>query len=221
MIGVRANVKEAFFDRHAVIEAIDAKTRAALIRFGSFTMQEARQSIRSRKKASAVGQPPSSHTGLLKHNIFFAFDATAKSVMIGPVLLPRTVIGKDEGVRLHGATVPSILEHGGTEIRQISVRGKKHKIGDYGHIAIGGKVNKARSVRRAPVHGRMRTVARVKLTTAAMVARADRIDQELADLNLFQFGNQATKTVVIGPRPYMAPAFNKELGVLDTLWHTA
>jgi hypothetical protein len=98
---IHLKVKEFFFDRQAVLSKVDAATRKVLSKFGAFVRRAAKSSIRSRKKPSAPGQPPSSHTGLLKRLIFFGYDPASRSVVIGPAPLRSTV----------GA--PPLLEYGG------------------------------------------------------------------------------------------------------------
>lgn len=94
-------IKYLFFDSPKVIRAVDKSTRKVLSKFGAFVRRSARQSIRKRKRTSAPGSPPSSHTGLLKRFIFFGYDPDQKSVVIGPV--PLNQRGK----------TPSTLEYGG------------------------------------------------------------------------------------------------------------
>jgi hypothetical protein len=91
-----------FFDRSAVKSKVDTRTRKVLSKFGSFVRQTARKSMRKRKGVSKPGNPPFSHTGLLKKFLFFGYDANRRSVVIGPVMLP----GKK-------GRAPSVLEHGG------------------------------------------------------------------------------------------------------------
>lgn len=113
MSGMR--IKELFFDRKAVIDRVDKATRKVLSRFGAFVRQTARKSIRKRKKTSAPGSPPSSHTGLLKRFIFFGFDPQKSSVVIGPQRLSQKGRGD----------APALLEHGGkTTLKR---RGKRVK----------------------------------------------------------------------------------------------
>lgn len=111
MIGF--DIKRMFFDRQAVISKVDAATRRVLSKFGAFVRRSAKSSIRKRKKAAPPGQPPSSHTGLLKKFIFFGYDADRRSVVIGPTRLNQK--GRGEA--------PPLLEYGGkaTLVR----RGKK------------------------------------------------------------------------------------------------
>lgn len=104
MIGMKLNkAKSMFFDRRPIISAKDRATRRVLSRFGAYVRTRARSSIRKRKRASAPGQPPSSHTGLLK-KIYFGYDPGPQSVVIGPIKLNA----KSSGV------APELLEEGGT-----------------------------------------------------------------------------------------------------------
>jgi len=114
MIGFE--IKRMFFDRQAVISKVDAATRRVLSRFGAFVRRSAKSSIRKRKKPAPPGQPPSSHTGLLKKFIFFGYDADRRSVVIGPTRLNQK--GRGEA--------PPLLEYGGkaTLVR----RGKKKHV---------------------------------------------------------------------------------------------
>ena len=96
-------LKYLFFDSAAVVRSVDKSTRKVLSRFGAFVRRTAKQSIRKRKKSSAPGTPPSSHTGLLKRFIFFGYDTQKNSVVIGPTRLTENNRG----------AAPSILEYGG------------------------------------------------------------------------------------------------------------
>lgn len=102
MIGM--DVKKLFFDTKAVRSKVDAATRRVLSRFGAFVRRTARSSIRKRKRISKPGDPPSSHTGLLRRFIWFGYEPDRNSVVIGPVRLTGNRRGK----------APSVLEHGGT-----------------------------------------------------------------------------------------------------------
>ena len=94
--------KSQFFDRLRITSKADAQTKKTLSRFGAFVRQSARQSIRKRKKSSRPGQPPSSHTGILKQFIYFGYDSYRRSVVIGPVVTSRKSSG-----------IPEVLEYGG------------------------------------------------------------------------------------------------------------
>jgi len=101
--------KSIFFDRAAVLNAVDKGTKNVLSKFGAFVRTTARHSIKKRKSASPAGSPPSSHTGLLKKFIFFGYDRDEQSVVIGPAKLNS------------GTNAPHTLEHGGTS----KTKGKK------------------------------------------------------------------------------------------------
>jgi hypothetical protein len=94
--------KNVFFDRKTVRSAVDRATRRVLSKFGAFVRRGAKSSIRKRKRASAPGEPPSSHTGLLRRFIFFGYDRSERSVVIGPQRLNQKV-----------GDAPHALEHGG------------------------------------------------------------------------------------------------------------
>ena len=98
--------KAGFFDRAAVLGAVDRATRKVLSRFGAFVRTTARSSIRRRKNISRPGQAPTSWTGLLKKFLFFSFDRASRSVVIGPVRLSES-----------RGEAPPLLEHGGTATR--------------------------------------------------------------------------------------------------------
>jgi len=108
--------KQTFFDRKAVRSAVDRTTRRVLSRFGAFVRRAAKSSIRKRKRVSAPGEPPSSHTGLLKKFIFFGYDRPRRSVVIGPQRLNQKI-----------GDAPAALEHGGTSTVIEGLRGKRKK----------------------------------------------------------------------------------------------
>lgn len=109
-MGLRLDqTKGAFFDAKPVKRAVDKTTRRVLSRFGAYVRTRARQSIRKRKKPSAPGQPPSSHTGTLKRLILFAYEAARKNLIAGPLLAETGGPHKPAG-----ATVPEVLEYGGS-----------------------------------------------------------------------------------------------------------
>jgi hypothetical protein len=109
-----AKFKNFFFDRANVIKAMDAGTRQALIRAGSYIKTSARSSMRRRKRASAPGQPPSAHVGLLKTLLFFVYDPSKKTVVVGPVGFKK-------------AEAPNLNEFGGTVTRRVRGKSKQAK----------------------------------------------------------------------------------------------
>jgi len=96
-----------FFDRKKVMSAVDKATGRVLSRFGAFVRQTAKSSIRRRKNPSKPGQAPTSWIGLLKKFLFFSFDRSKRSVVIGPARLNKP-----------SNDAPEVLEHGGTASRR-------------------------------------------------------------------------------------------------------
>jgi hypothetical protein len=107
-------VKTLFFDKPAVVAAVDKATRKVLNRIGGMIRLTARRSIKKApngKSASKPGKPPLSHTGLLRNYIYYSFDPQARSVVVGPVAL-----------RAKGKNVPHTLEYSGnTKIRNKNI----------------------------------------------------------------------------------------------------
>jgi hypothetical protein len=106
-----SKTKRSFFDRKAVLDATSRAEHKVLGRFGAFVRRKAKGSIRKRKKISEPGKPPSSHTGVLKNFIFFAWDATKRAVVIGPTLANMLSFTRDR--QPVNGTIPEALEYGG------------------------------------------------------------------------------------------------------------
>ena len=102
---VRVDI-ETFFDRDAVLDALNKSEQRLLSKAGAFTRQTARRSIRKRNRPAEPGKPPSSHTGFYKRSILFGYDKPNHSVVIGP----SATFGGDE--------VPNLLEFGGRAKRR-------------------------------------------------------------------------------------------------------
>ncbi len=101
--------KGNFFDRDAVLKAVDSATHKNLSKAGAFVRTIAQRSMRYTTKwqsHSEPGKPPLAHkqNPLLRKLLFFAFDRTNKSVVVGPVKAKRGI-------------VPRLMEEGG-EVRQ-------------------------------------------------------------------------------------------------------
>ncbi|MBI3866816.1 MAG: hypothetical protein HY290_33470 [Planctomycetia bacterium] len=102
-----------FFDRRSVTNAVNRAELRTLSKFGAFVRTRARTSIRKRRKPSLPGNPPSSHSGLLKRFIFFFYDRLRHSVIVGPVKLNGTI-----------GDAPAALEYGG---RSQVWAGRRHR----------------------------------------------------------------------------------------------
>lgn len=116
--GIR-QFRASFFDAPAVTRAVDRTSRRALSKFGAFVRTAARSSIRPRRRISQPGQPPSSHVGLLKRFIFFGYDRSRKSVIVGPAKLSKPE-----------PRVLELLEHGG-RTRRRNLRTKQLEMQNY------------------------------------------------------------------------------------------
>lgn len=110
MIDLR--IKQLFFDRKVVIDAVDKAKRAVLSKAAAFIRTAAQSSIRKRKRPAPPGSPPSSHTGLLK-KILFGWDRESNSAVVGPVRLNKP------------GMAPQALEHGG---KSLVVRRRKGRL---------------------------------------------------------------------------------------------
>jgi hypothetical protein len=106
--------KHFFFDSPLIESLIDQAMPRALSKAGAYVRRTAIGLIRpvgKRGKPSAPGRPPKSRTGLLREFLFFAFDPSRNSVVIGPAKTNQVhFMGAGEPVT---GTVPSVLEHGG------------------------------------------------------------------------------------------------------------
>ena len=119
-IGFKYNKALSFFDTNKITAAVKRGNKKTLSYFGSYVRKAAQWLIKTRKGYSKPGQPPHSHTGLLKKFIFYFHDASADNVIIGPALLKQ------------GAghpTVPEVLEHGGS--RRVKIKGGKSRRAKY------------------------------------------------------------------------------------------
>jgi hypothetical protein len=109
-----------FFDRDTIIKKIGTAKKRVLSKAGAFIRQRAKTSIRRRKKSSKPGEAPSSHVGLLRDLIFFAYDNQSDSVVVGPQLL--------NGSKKRGSIPPPrVLEDGGEGVTSKGQRAFYHK----------------------------------------------------------------------------------------------
>lgn len=114
MIGFRINQAKTFFFDKPILSAFDKATVKNLSKFGAFVRRTAKGLIRKvgkKGKPSAPGNPPKSRTGILKEFLYFAFDPSKGSVVIGPAKTNQ-VFFNGAGQPVKG-TVPAVLEYGG------------------------------------------------------------------------------------------------------------
>jgi hypothetical protein len=117
--------KDFFFDRQAVISAVDKASRKVFTRSGALVRGIARRSmkqVRPNAPPAPAGSAPRSRKGLLKRFMFYVFDPASKTVVVGPALLPG---------RRRNVTVPQVHEHGGatrTVVREIRWEKGRRKV---------------------------------------------------------------------------------------------
>jgi hypothetical protein len=115
MAATVAQIKLLFFDRRAVMSAVDRGTRKALSYFGGYVRKVARNSMRQAAGPSAPGTPPHVHVGLIKDFTFYAYEPANQNVVIGPAALKsRSPYGD--------TTVPEVTEYGGWVSRRRKTR---------------------------------------------------------------------------------------------------
>ena len=116
--------KGLFFDSKKVIDATTKAERKVFSRFGAFVRRAARSSIRRRKRVSEPGKPPSSHTGLLKRFIFFAYDLGRRSVVIGPARLSGKIGDAPRALEYAGKSKVVARRRGQRVIRTVTIRAR-------------------------------------------------------------------------------------------------
>jgi hypothetical protein len=99
-------VKNLFFDRQVVIDAIGKSAAASLSKIGAFLRTRAKSSMPKRKAPAAPGMPPSRHEGSLARFLFFSWDPGSRSIVVGPEKLDKP------------GDVPRLMEFGGTVDRK-------------------------------------------------------------------------------------------------------
>lgn len=209
-------MKSLFFTSKAVTSRVDAATRKVLSKFGAFVRRTARSSIKKApfsnrkergrartdfsRKASLPGNPPYSHTGLLKKFIWFGYEPNEHSVVIGPAKL----MGKKE-------SIPEVLEYGGVSRKRNKYRTKR-KVGGVGELVIVSGPTKGGVAQPidAP-DGKRYWVIYGKIKTAKQAANANR-------LNEYIYGAEYSVPTSQRSRPYMGPAMDKEKPKLPSLW---
>lgn len=88
---ITINPKQMFFNADKVLRAVDGANRRALNHIGGYVRSSIRNSIKQKPNNvySDPGTPPHTHTGWFKQNIYYGYDAAAKTVVIGPWKSPE------------------------------------------------------------------------------------------------------------------------------------
>jgi hypothetical protein len=82
--------KGMFFDRALVEGKIDRQTSVVMSRFGAFVRKTARGNFRRKTAKQPVPPKPRNLTDKLRGAILFGWDATRRTVVVGPWLFPNT-----------------------------------------------------------------------------------------------------------------------------------
>jgi hypothetical protein len=191
---INFRIKDMFFDRRQVLDALGRANVKVLSRAGAFIQRRAKTSIRKRKRVSRPGEPPSSHVGTLRDLILFGYDTSRRSVVVGP--LPIGTVG----------IVPPTLEYGGPAVSKKNPRRRQRRVGGAGEIRVGGFRGKTAKKTKGG-----QWVTYTRLVTQAQADRANRLNEEL-------YGPETIGSGRIEPRPYMGPALRAELPSLPALW---
>lgn len=127
-LGVGFKIKDMFFDRAAVASHIDPKKRKFLSKFGAFVRTRAKRSIKPGGKSNIIsdpGEPPRSHDGSLRKNIFFAYEASSENVVIGPIVLPGKIGAEAlEALEFSGETVIERLSRGKRKRERVNIEAR-------------------------------------------------------------------------------------------------
>jgi len=116
MLRMKTVSVDMFFSAERIKRAVDKATRDKLKKAGAYVRTAARSSIKDRKGAAKPGRPPSSHTGLLRHFIFFGYDKQRKTVVVGPMRLNQKI-----------GVAPEALEKGGRSMMLVGRRNKRRR----------------------------------------------------------------------------------------------
>lgn len=211
---------DMFFDRRAVRRAVGRGKRRALSRGGAIVRKTAQRSMRytksqalqrrerdegRRKRMSATrhappGRPPRAvrpHP-LLRKLLFYGYDSTSETVVVGPLALGRAV-------------VPGLHEFGGSR-RGRNPRRRLRRVGGGGEVRIGGR-RSATSSYATDRRGRTVLVTYARLRTPEEARRANRLNRRL-------YGPLRLRRRY-EPRPYMRPAMLRQLSAITEAWRDA
>lgn len=109
-----AEFKLVFLNDPRFLKAVEKAKKKNLIAQGALVRTIAKRSMRKRKGPASPGSPPNVHSGELKKLLVFSWDQQSESVVVGPAWF-------------NGSPVPSVLEHGGTSMRTVRVKGGGRK----------------------------------------------------------------------------------------------
>lgn len=119
--------KKLFFDKSVVESVISKEEKRALGKMGAYVRAVARNSLKYKNKSAEPGRPPNVHRKItrvkfnkrtgetknqqvspLKELLFFAYDPSTKSTVVGPMLFRSSGLSNPLA-----ETIPGVLERGG------------------------------------------------------------------------------------------------------------
>jgi len=141
MIGLNFKAAKAgFFDREAVINAVDKATYRIFSTFGRMVRKRAQKSLAYGDEVSAPGSPPTARktnvvtrksrsTGktrrravsFLREFLFYTLDKSTKSVVIGPARLNNTDSPESLAALEYGGTSPV---YGRGKVKRVTIRAR-------------------------------------------------------------------------------------------------
>lgn len=135
---MKMKMQRLFFDTPHVRRQVERGRLKALRKTGGYIRKAILGNIRQRPYSvhSKPGHSPFAHDQTFKGNIFFAYDPSTKSVVVGPAFLnlmgqrasPKIGIGS-----VGRGTIPAVLEYGGSirtgEILRRKFKNRARKIG--------------------------------------------------------------------------------------------
>ena len=121
-IGTRFLPSRSIFQSSLVLREMRKVTTRFLFGFGAYTRGVARRSLGKPKSVSKPGNPPASHTGVIKRSLLFGVERDSRNVVIGPSQEHPAVPQK---ARNKKGVVPPILEYGGILMMFRKRAGKK------------------------------------------------------------------------------------------------
>ena len=108
--------KAEFENTQRILDRMGQVAKRAIMGQGGYIRKTAVNSIKTIDGPSAPGSPPHNHRtfhgkrGALKNLLFFKWDDSSSSLVVGPELLPSMPTAP---------TIPEILESGGTEMATV------------------------------------------------------------------------------------------------------
>lgn len=112
---LQAHLKQFFFDRKAVQDAIGIAEARNLSRIGAFIRTRSRSLLRRRKTTASPGLPPNVHSTnnyATLRNILFSYEKSKHAVVTGPIKI-KTPSNDIEG---DVDAIPQLMEFGGNII---------------------------------------------------------------------------------------------------------